>query len=94
MARNAREDSMSFSSVRFEERHGKGGLGGNVRASNVCARAKRDVRVQRTSKLAISACRNLFSFVLSLFSDKERTSNTAQRGAELYARPATKLFEL
>ena len=27
---------------------------------------------QLTSKLAISACRNLFSFALSLFSDKER----------------------
>ena len=38
----------------------------------------------RTSKLAISACRNLFSLVLSLFSDKESTSNTAQRGAKPY----------
>ena len=44
----------------------KGNPRGNVRAGNVCARAKRDVRVQRTSKLAISACRNLFSFAISL----------------------------
>jgi hypothetical protein len=34
---------MFFSSTRFVARHGKGDPGWNVRARNVCARAKRNV---------------------------------------------------